>query len=329
MKIPVVRFVSRPFFLRDHFCNKKELNDRPVRFIFKEQPPDLLWVAGQEMLCGGEDLFLETEAWSVDNVQYYWHLPNGDTVITQEPALTIPNVSPQDSGQYFVLMDWGGCLSNPLGFHHLSVNAPPSESVQLGDDIVQCELNSVVVNAPSPPTGCFGTWRTDSGADIANPNGTETIVNNLRPGRNLIIWSLSCGACEDAARDTIEVTYAIPPFAVDDEFTLEKAQEGITMNVLRNDQVEALDSLEMFILTEPEQGTLTWLPDAQTFQFSEGSETFTGQVQFQYMVCNAFIDTCQACDSATVLINILNHYNFWLAYNLFHRILSVIFFMCN
>ncbi len=274
--------------------------------IFNEQPPDLLWVSGQEMLCGGEDLILETEAWSVDNARYYWLLPNGDTIITVDPSLIIPNVTTQDSGQYFVLMEWGNCLSNPLGFHHLEVNAPPSESVELGADIVLCDINAVVLNAPSVMLGCVGIWKTNSTAEIESPFGTQTMVNNLEPGVNEFIWSVSCGACEDAARDTIIVHYAIPPIAVFDRFVLEKAQDIITMNVLRNDQVDALDSLEMTIVTPPERGELVWLPDAQTFQYSEPSENYTGEVEFVYEVCNGWIDTCMACDTALVLIQILN-----------------------
>ena len=84
----------------------------------------------------------------------------------------------------------------------LIVSQPPLPASAL-DTLYACNSTSVQLSAGVPLYG-IGTWTTEQGASIANINLSTSAANNLSPGWNLFIWTVTSGACPSSA-DTMNV----------------------------------------------------------------------------------------------------------------------------
>jgi hypothetical protein len=262
----------------------------------------LTFIQGEDELCQGEMLLLSTNALNNPGLQYYWITPGGDTISMAEPNFIIQSVQPADAGDYYVFVDDGVCLFDQTGPFSLSVLGLPTGQVILaGEDAVVCE-NSYLLNA-APVTGVNGSWTGPAGVNIQNPQQANTLVTNLPPGEHLFIWTVSTSVCGQIGADTLTLVVALGLNAQDDYFTLELANTEIFMDVLKNDGLPPNTPYTLRALSQPEFGELITL--AHGFQYYE-KDGLRGLVSFTYEVCYENADCPNACDTATVYIEVLN-----------------------
>ncbi len=83
--------------------------------------------------------------------------------------------------------------------------APLLNAFVFESEIYTCGEVDQVIRALEPSSGT-GQWSTTTaGAVIIDPLEAETIVDDLRPGANVFVWTLSNGACENYSSDTMTV----------------------------------------------------------------------------------------------------------------------------
>jgi gliding motility-associated-like protein len=78
-----------------------------------------------------------------------------------------------------------------------------------------CSVDSTTLNATAPPSPLMGTWTSNSGATIANPNAANTLITNIPVGLNVFYWTLSNATCANLSIDSvlIEIVPASPDVA--------------------------------------------------------------------------------------------------------------------
>jgi gliding motility-associated-like protein len=66
-----------------------------------------------------------------------------------------------------------------------------------------CSEDSTTLSATAPPSLLVGTWTTNSGATIANPNAANTSITNIPVGTAVFYWTLSNGSCTSLSTDSV------------------------------------------------------------------------------------------------------------------------------
>lgn len=68
-----------------------------------------------------------------------------------------------------------------------------------------CASDSTALNAIAPPSPLVGTWTTNSGATIVNPNAANTSITNIPVGSNVFYWTLSNASCTNLSSDSVVI----------------------------------------------------------------------------------------------------------------------------
>jgi len=164
-----------------------------------------------------------------------------------------------------------------------------------GEDFSTCD-ECEVLDATQPSTG-LGVWSTPDASIFFNSRtDPKTTVCGLKPGENLLVWTVDNAACGSESRDSVIITVAGRPEAVDDELTVQTGELGV-LDVAENDNTTEVFAVT--IATEPVNGTLERL-DNGVYQYQSDPD-FRGQDEFRYSICNSAVKDC-ACDTATVVI---------------------------
>ena len=117
---------------------------------------------------------------------------------------TTREISAAQPGEYQVTVtNDTGCPK--VGFIQVGQDQIPGEIPDAGADIQVCETTSIVALNALQPQQATGTWSTPGMAAINNTANPATTVSNLTAGLNTFIWTLSAGACQDYAADTVLV----------------------------------------------------------------------------------------------------------------------------
>jgi len=136
---------------------------------------------------------------------YQWFRESANNLVgeTQEGLLKIPDVMEADEGNYFVALMNEGCISEASNMVNVEVDAIPEETAFILDDAGSfCAESEVIVEAVQPTMGT-GQWSvTNSTATIVDAVNNTTLITNLDPGGNTILWSLSFRGCENYSTDT-------------------------------------------------------------------------------------------------------------------------------
>lgn len=105
--------------------------------------------------------------------------------------------------------------------------APPLESAFVGDNFISACDEAILTAIQTPQVE--GKWTGISG-NLHNPHSKSCTVDDLQPGLQYFVWSLSTDACQDYSQDTTWVYKRIHPIAYDDVIS-----KGIPINILAND----------------------------------------------------------------------------------------------
>ncbi|MEY3368653.1 MAG: hypothetical protein RI973_1808, partial [Bacteroidota bacterium] len=184
--------------------------------------------ASATSLCEGENLFLNgsNTASGSGDVTYTWFGPNGTIVFTGTapwegpfPAQVL-NISASQSGDYFIIVQSGGCSSDPYLFE-ITVNQAPEISSSAGGGSF-CEGATTALTFTMDPSGAAAAnWQ------IIGPNGFsqsgstaivatysfDLLVTGAAAG-DYVITAVSAQGCES---DPVTISVAIenlPPLTM-------------------------------------------------------------------------------------------------------------------
>ncbi|MBK8602970.1 MAG: immunoglobulin domain-containing protein [Saprospiraceae bacterium] len=121
--------------------------------------------------------------------------------------MTIPNVTPGMQGVYSVyLTDEYGCeISASKGVEILQ-----TDDADAGTDQLLCTETTYNLSANTPNFGT-GMWSVLSGtATFADPTDPATLVSDLSPGENKLVWTITSYFTCPASSDTITLTVGHP-----------------------------------------------------------------------------------------------------------------------
>ena len=156
-------------------------------------------------LCEGSTMILEI----VDPspfTSFNWFDPNNNLIGTTS-TLTIPNVTPGMQGVYTVyLTDEYGCeISASKGVEILQ-----TDEADAGTDQLFCTETTYNLSANTPNFGT-GLWSVISGtATFADPTDPTTLVSDLSPGENMLVWTITSYFTCPSSSDTIILTIGHP-----------------------------------------------------------------------------------------------------------------------
>lgn len=181
----------------------------------------------------------------------------------------------------------------------VKVFAIPSEIAVIEDeDLIACNEDALIAALPAS-TNLTGEWSSpNTTITFENPNSFSTIAQDLQPGSNTLIWSLSSGACMNYTSDEITLFYEEAPQTTDDEFSIGFSAVE-TLNVLDNDLIFS-PAFEVNIATQAANGTLEVTAEGAIIYTPR--QNFVGADIFTYELCNP---TCtNDCAIGTVQLNV-------------------------
>jgi gliding motility-associated-like protein len=174
------------------------------------------------------------------------------------------------------------------------------ENAFAGFDLAVCGAEG---DAQLDATGALsgvGTWTTeDTSVVIVTPSDPKTIVRDLKPGENILVWTINEASCGHYSIDSVVVFFE-EVGAVDDVVEVPYAGT-LTVDVSANDLINGL--FEVNIIDEPEHGRLTVGPDGVLIY--EAGLTYIGPDAAIYEICQQDCD----CVYASVYFNVGNNAN--------------------
>ncbi|MEO0040877.1 MAG: hypothetical protein RL329_325 [Bacteroidota bacterium] len=190
--------------------------------------------------------------------------------------------------------DTDRCPAVVMDSVQLRVRSNPQANA--GFDAVICEAEARLNALPLLPQH-VGIWTSLNGASVSQPTVGQSMVNQLRDGRNLFIWTVRDSICpaQLPALDTVVINVPETPKANDFSF-ITKVGEAI-----HGDLTEYSPSGSWMVrhLTYPQEGRFILFNNGK---FDYEPPTMPTIVNFKYNICNG---TCaMKCDTGTVRIKI-------------------------
>nr|MBS0037614.1 gliding motility-associated C-terminal domain-containing protein [Saprospiraceae bacterium] len=210
----------------------------------------------------------------------------------QDPSFFLPG-----SNTLQVVATLNGCSSGFSMPHILRGDIIPDESAYAGDDFLSCESDDIFLLADSPSQST-GKWSSPKPSLVfENPETPVSVVNNLKPGLNTLIWSLSSGSCKNFDRDTVLLEYLDAPIARDLSTEI-LIGEDLEANLLANDYLPS--SVVLTLLNVEGEGSV-FLDENQILHY-RGDERWAGTVRVRYRIC---LEPCpEKCDEAELTIEV-------------------------
>jgi len=179
--------------------------------------------------------------------------------------------------------------------------APTVSAFIAENQVYTCGDDFLNISANVPSVG-GGTWTTNSGATIVEPDFASTIVADLQEGENMFVWTLSNGACGNYSSDTLYVYLEDAEIeATADDYMLQFEEVLENEDLMINDFVGNIDEWEISVIEAPTNGSITFFEDG-LFSY-EPNESFFGVDVFIYQICN--VNCPNICDTASVTIRVV------------------------
>lgn len=170
-----------------------------------------------------------------------------------------------------------------------------NENAFAGSDIQDCGDGCLKLNAVGALSG-IGKWSSpDSALSFATPTDPKSIVCDLKPGQNTLVWTINEGECGHYSVDSVVVTYQYSPLLFADQYEVSFGG-SLAANVTKNDEIPG--DFTVSILQEPRHGRVTMDPGGNMVY--EADPNFAGVDEMTYQVCML---TCE-CVSAVATFNV-------------------------
>ncbi len=232
---------------------------------------------------------------STGNISYQWSTIGGN-ILNGTNTLT-PEVNESGTYELVITNNDNFCTGSTT----VTVSGtPPMSGAMAGFDEVLCGANTATLEAELSGN-MTGFWTISNNgvtiSDISDPNAS---INNLVPGDNEFIWTVSTPDCPDYDQDTVIVSVEEIPETNDDYFEMDAGETRQNFNIGLNDDFIGIDNWNFNFTSNPENGVVTF-PGGGIITFEIPANIY-GEQQFTYEICNDFC--LEYCDSATVIINI-------------------------
>ncbi len=168
-----------------------------------------------------------------------------------------------------------------------------------GEDFDLCDGTQTSIEA-NQPAGTTGQWTTLSNASIATPNNFTTNLNDLSPGYNTFVWTLSSADCPDYHSDEISIYVEEVPQAFDDNFVLSFNSISNELDLTINDQFSLNGTWFAELISLPDHGSLDAISQG-LYEYSP-NHNFEGVDYFEYQLCSE--DCPDLCTSAKVRVQV-------------------------
>ncbi|MFK7982029.1 MAG: gliding motility-associated C-terminal domain-containing protein, partial [Saprospiraceae bacterium] len=152
----------------------------PVTVQVDPKPATPTISADPTTVCPGEGFTLSTDAVTGDNITYEWLLDGSSVGTTDNAELVINPATATDGGNYTVIINNGGCPSDPSDPIEITVQPPVEGDITMEPAGGVCEGETVTLTAPSAEgatyewTGPNGFTSTDETVTLEN----VTAANN-------------------------------------------------------------------------------------------------------------------------------------------------------
>ncbi|MCB9337909.1 MAG: gliding motility-associated C-terminal domain-containing protein [Lewinellaceae bacterium] len=228
--------------------------------------------------------------------QGVWTQPNAQAqlgIVIVDPAnpkTQITGLVPGNTYQFTWTIN-GGCGSSSS----VVLVTVTNEDAYAGADFQDCGDGCTEISAIDALSG-NGMWTSpDTSISIATPTNAATTICDLKPGNNILIWTIDDGACGQYSVDSVVIEYQIAPILEADAATVEFG--GTTaLNVISNDIIPGFFNLS--VIQEPLHGKAKLEFNGQLSY--QADINFVGQDILIYEVC---VDGCD-CQTATVVFNV-------------------------
>ncbi|WP_373548120.1 Ig-like domain-containing protein [Haliscomenobacter sp.] len=270
------------------------------------RPKSLYGLVAPDTVCGNTAFTLRADdLFPHPTVRYIWQLPNGEERTTSSSSLRLTPNSSAYSGEYTVARDSGGCRSGAFGPVFVDVVSLSTNNFDAGKDTVICRGNTIQLRGRAAQGN--PVWiPLNNKISLQNPRSLSAVAENLAIGDNKLVLKVQLGRCEQAALDTLSIFVESPPRLRNDKYTIEHAQSAAVMNVLLNDDLKGVSDTVLTWLNAPQNGQFEYLTFNQSFRFT-ADVFFRGNLEYQYIVCDGKAQCASPCDTATVLIEVLNY----------------------
>lgn len=254
-----------------------------VFFLVKNQAYsqcELLFLKGPDTICSSvKEITLQTSKIKDNTAKYVWFLPSGDSMVIMDSFLTTAT----KAGNYSVLAKTATCRSKTLGPFVVTVLGVQTSGV-LTHDTMLCGIKETkLVSQFKTSSSVFGKWI--GSAEIVTRDKEETLVKNLKTGKNIFIWEASTIACRAFVRDTFTVNVEEAPVMDNDSYTLDVSNASITipLGTIKGSNINSIEAIFIDTVKKPTQGVLTIVD--KRFQYAR-KNNFVGEDNFSIKVCN-------------------------------------------
>ncbi len=190
-------------------------SDPVAENVIVKPKPNVPVAVNQGPYCSDTDVVLLsiTNTSATPNATYTWFDTNGEPVGSAGQMLNFPVADPTQFGdgsvEFYAVATLNGCSSAASVPTQVFLNTIPANLPEAGADLTVCQAAQIQLGATPPSIGT-GVWSqvggNPSGVTLANPDVANTSVSGLVGGNTYAFqWTLSNGACEDYASDTVQV----------------------------------------------------------------------------------------------------------------------------
>ncbi len=254
-----------------------------------EIPTAVLPLQEVEKPCDQPTVLLDGSASSSGaTIVYEWELVGSGPL-----GVSTPTLEASAAGLYILTVrdTAGGCSASDSVTVVFAQGGEPADAQV---DFEPCTDEAFLLG--NLPPGASGQWSTLQGALIENPDSAATPATQLAPGENTFIWTLSIGTCTNYSSDTVRITVdQTKPQAFDDFLTAQQGTfDSLSVDATQNDFIQG-DFL-FTVLDQPPTGTLSFTAEGRVVFVPE--ETFSGQAQVTYSICNP--ECPDLCDTGLI-----------------------------
>lgn len=180
--------------------------------VFVNPVPETPILLSDGPACEGSNVELSVANGANGLTYELYFAPTGQLVgSSSSPTFLLDDISMAEAGGYFVMATENGCVSSPSLPVPVEVIAMPTNLADAGDDQTICGLITAINLGATPPSVGTGNWVSTSGADVINPDQSNTLAEGLVLGQNMFVWSLSQGACQSYSADTVVINVVDVP----------------------------------------------------------------------------------------------------------------------
>lgn len=225
-----------------------------------------------------------------DTFIYTWTAIGDGTIVSGQDG---PNPVVSGPGTYALLIT--NLINMCESSDTVSVSLIGQEAAQLPIDFNTCsDTATVTANLPAGTTGEWNIIQQTSETITFN-NNVANIVGLSSPVS--LSWTLSATGCENYSSDTITVSQASAPVAVDDIFVIQGNNGVGTLDLVENDQPNGQVTATL-LDTVPFGEIISFLNGELTFDAGAG---ISGSFVLRYRICN---EACGTCDEASVTVRV-------------------------